>query len=103
MYGARLLTRLVVRLPLTTTISAKRALVRRGVRRRKWLLPPLVRTTLPDPVRRKRLAVALCVLSLVLPAFTLRGILFSLLCFSLNHRRRAGRRLVSNRAACDAA
>ena len=47
--------------------------VRFEVRRRKWLLPPFVRMSLPEPVRRNRLDVALWVLSLVLPALALRG------------------------------
>ena len=44
------------------------ALVRLDVRRRRWLLPPLVRTSIPDPVRRKRLEVALWVFILYFPA-----------------------------------
>jgi len=39
-------------------------LVRFDLRRRKWLLPPLVRTILPEPVMRKRLEAALWVFSL---------------------------------------
>ena len=39
-------------------------LVRLERRLRKWLLPPLVRTIFPEPVTRKRFAVALWVLSL---------------------------------------
>ncbi len=49
------------------------SLVRLEVRRRRWLLPPLVRTSMPDPVRRKRLDVALWVLILYLPVVCLRG------------------------------
>src|SRR5438067_6450002 len=61
-------------LPFTGIISVSRALVREEVRRRKWPLPFLVRTRMPLPVRRKRLAVALWVLSLVLPfSLGLRG------------------------------
>jgi len=52
------------------TISANNAFVRDGVRRRKWLLPPFVRTRTPDPVKRNRLEVALWVLSLYLGVFT---------------------------------
>src|SRR5512143_3415914 len=73
MLGARRLTRLMILLPLTGIISLNRALVPSDVRRRRWLLPPFVRTSLPGPVRRNRLEVALCVFSLVLPAFALRG------------------------------
>ena len=40
---------------------------RLDVRRRKWLWPPFVRITLPDPVRRNLLEVALWVLSFILP------------------------------------
>src|SRR5512138_449929 len=75
MLGARRLTRLMILRPFTSSISDNCTLVRFDVRRRKWLLPPLVRTTLPEPVRRKRLEVALWVFSLSLPfAFALRGI-----------------------------
>ena len=67
--------RLMILRATTGCISLKFAFVRFEVRRRKWLLPPLVRTTLPEPVRRKRFEVALWVLSLVFPpAFALRGI-----------------------------
>src|SRR5512142_3159826 len=75
MFGARRLTRLMIFAPFTSSISDNCALTRFDACRRKWLLPPLVRTTLPEPVRRKRLDVALWVFSLVLPlAFALRGI-----------------------------
>src|SRR5215813_13229332 len=74
MLGAKRLMRLVILRPKTGCISLKFALVRFEVRRRKWLLPPFVRTTLPVPVRRNRLEVALWVFSLTLPAFALRGI-----------------------------
>src|SRR5918993_3974396 len=74
MLGARRLTRLMMPPPFTSCISDNCAFVRLDVRRRKWLLPPFVRTTLPEPVRRKRLEVALWVFSLFLPAFALRGI-----------------------------
>ena len=67
--------RLMILRAVTGCISLKFAFVRLEVRRRKWLLPPLVRITLPEPVRRKRLDVALWVFSLVFPpAFALRGI-----------------------------
>lgn len=59
--------------PCTGTISVNSAFVRTEVRRRKWLLPPFVRTTMPDPVMRNRLDVALWVFSLYFPAFCLRG------------------------------
>jgi len=59
--------------PSTGTISVNSTLVRLLVRRRKWLLPPFVRTRMPDPVRRKRLDVALWVFILYLLLFTLRG------------------------------
>src|SRR6185503_12490515 len=75
MLGARRLTRLMILRPFTVCISDNCAFVRFDVCRRKWLLPPLVRTTLPEPVRRKRLDVALCVFNLILPALALRGIL----------------------------
>src|SRR5262245_12554464 len=77
MFGASRLTRLMILLPFTSCISDNWALVRFEVRLRRWLLPPLVRTTLPEPVRRKRLDVALCVFNLVLPVFALRGILLT--------------------------
>lgn len=48
----------------TTSILENSALARFDLRRRKWLLPPLVRTILPVPVTRKRLAAALYVFSL---------------------------------------
>ena len=51
--------RFMILLPFTETISVNKALVRFEVRRRKWLLPPLVRTNWPDPVKRNRLDVAL--------------------------------------------
>src|SRR5512143_4321704 len=74
MCGARTFTFLMILLPLTSTVSASRALVRLDVLRRRWLFPPLVRTSLPAPVRRNRLEVALWVLSFNLPpAFALRG------------------------------
>lgn len=59
--------------PLTGTISVNSRRVRLDVRRRRWLLPPLVRTNIPEPVTRKRLAVALWVLILYLPILCLRG------------------------------
>lgn len=59
----------MVFLPCTTIISVKSALVRSEVRRRRWLLPPLVRTKTPDPVRRNLLEVALWVFNLYLPVF----------------------------------
>src|SRR6185503_9254711 len=74
MLGARRLTRLMMPLPFTSCISDNCAFVRFDVCRRRWLLPPFVRTTLPEPVRRKRLEVALWVFSLFFPAFALRGI-----------------------------
>src|SRR3970040_806112 len=67
--------RLMILRPFTSIISDNCAFVRLDVLRRRWLLPPLVRTTLPEPVRRKRLDVALWVLSFILPALALRGIL----------------------------
>src|SRR4030042_2954489 len=74
MYGARRLTCRVVPLSLSTIISPSSSLGRLGVLRRRWPLPILVRITLPLPVRRNRLAVALWVLSLVFPSFFFRGI-----------------------------
>ena len=73
MFGARRFTFLMMLLPLTVCISESWAFVRFEVRRRKWLLPPFVRMSLPEPVRRNLFDVALWVLSLVLPAFALRG------------------------------
>src|SRR5512144_1602748 len=55
--------------PLTGSISDNSFLERSEVRRRRWLLPPLVRTSMPDPVRRNRLLVALWVFILNLPSF----------------------------------
>src|SRR3990172_1233753 len=65
--------RLTIPRPFTEIISVNRRLVRLDVLRRRGLLPPLVRTSIPEPVRRKRLAVALWVLSLYLPLDGLRG------------------------------
>ena len=59
--------------PLTGSISENKRLERLEVRRRKWLLPILVRTSIPVPVTRKRLAVALWVLILYFPTVGLRG------------------------------
>jgi hypothetical protein len=56
-------------LPFTGIIEVNWRFVRFEVRLRKWLLPPLVRTSLPEPVKRKRLAVALCVFNLYFFAF----------------------------------
>src|SRR5512139_1333319 len=72
--GLRRLTRLMMLRPLTGIISLNSAFVRSDVRRRRWLLPPFVRTSLPEPVRRNRFEVALWVFSLYLPVFALRGI-----------------------------
>jgi len=75
MFGARRLIRLMNLRPFTTIISLNNALVRSDVRRRKWLLPPLVRTSVPEPVKRNLLDVALWVFSFNLPDFfALRGI-----------------------------
>src|SRR5690606_40792057 len=80
MLGFRRLMRLTYLRPKTGTISLNNALVRSDVRRRKWLLPPFVRTSVPEPVRRNLLEVALCVFSLYFfPGFALRGILEFLL------------------------
>lgn len=59
--------------PSTGIISVNKAFVRSGVRRRRWLLPPLVRTRTPVPVRRNRFEVALWVFSLIFPAFAFLG------------------------------
>ena len=80
--GARRWTRFTIPRPFTGIISSNRRFVRLGVRRRRWLLPPLVRTSFPDPVRRKRLDVALCVFSLYLPDVGFRGTVILLLLFS---------------------
>jgi hypothetical protein len=54
--------------------------VRSDVLRRKWLLPPLVRTNKPEPVKRNRFDVALWVFSFIFPDFfALRGIANSFL------------------------
>jgi hypothetical protein len=63
----------MIAFPSTGIISDSRALTRGDVRRRKWLLPPFVRTKMPDPVMRNRLDVALWVFNLILPDFTFRG------------------------------
>ena len=63
------MTRFLSLFALTTNILLNFALVRFDRRRRRWLLPPLVRTNLPLPVRRKRLAAPLYVLSLYFFAF----------------------------------
>jgi hypothetical protein len=74
MNGARRLTRWMMPSPLTGSISDNSFLVRSEVRRRRWLLPPLVRTSMPDPVMRNRLLVALWVFILNLPSLVdLRG------------------------------
>ena len=72
-YGARRFTLFTIPRPFTGSISLNKAFVRLDVLRRKWLLPILVRTNIPDPVRRNRLEVALCVLILYFPAACLRG------------------------------
>jgi len=59
--------------PFTGCISVNWRLTRLGVRRRRWLLPIFVRTSMPVPVTRKRFAVALCVLILYFPSRCLRG------------------------------
>ena len=89
MYGASRPIRLMTLLPCTGTISVNRALARLERRRRKWLWPPFVRTTLPDPVMRNRLDVALWVFSLYFPAFCFCGtvnLLFTKLCGLLKSR-----------------
>lgn len=65
--------RLTIPRPFTGSISVKSCLVRLAVRRRRWLLPPLVRTKIPVPVRRNRLEVALWVFSLYLVVRCFRG------------------------------
>ena len=76
-FGMRRLTFLMMLLPLTSMVSASSAFERFEVWRRRWLFPPLVRTSLPEPVNRKRLEVALWVLSLIYRR--------SLLCEALMH------------------
>ncbi len=61
MYGAIRLIRRRSPAVSTTSILDNKAFVRLDLRRRKWLLPPLVRTILPVPVTRNRLAAALYV------------------------------------------
>jgi hypothetical protein len=72
-YGAKRLTDLTIPRPLTGIISSNKRLVRFGVRLRRWLLPPLVRTSIPDPVIANRLAVALWVFILYFLVVCLRG------------------------------
>src|SRR5690606_31821218 len=48
----------------TSTIWSSMFFARADFLRRRWLLGPFVRSTLPEPVTLKRLAVALCVLIL---------------------------------------
>src|SRR5687768_11805944 len=85
MLGAKRLTRLMIERPLTGTVLLKSSLVRSEVRRRKWLLPPLVRTSTPEPVKRNLLEVALWVFSLYFfPGFALRGIAGVLLSDKIN-------------------
>jgi hypothetical protein len=73
MVGARRWTRRMIERPFTGIISVNNAFTRFEVWRRKWLLPPFVRTTTPDPVTPKRLEVALWVFIFNLPCFCLRG------------------------------
>jgi len=68
--------RLTMLFPATGSISMNCALVRAGVRRRRWPLPSLVRRNIPEPVRRKRLDVALCVLILGTCTYLFRTRLF---------------------------
>ncbi len=85
MFGARRLMRLMYLRPTTGTISLNNAFVRSEVRRRKWLLPPFVRTSMPEPVKRNLLDVALWVFSFNLPDFfALRGISGFLLSDKIN-------------------
>jgi|GEM_PF-2804245 hypothetical protein len=49
---------------VTANVFESSRLTRLDVRRRKWLLPPFVRTTMPLPVTLNRLTVDLCVFSL---------------------------------------
>jgi len=87
MFGARRLMRLMYLRPTTGTISLNNAFVRSEVRRRKWLLPPFVRTSMPEPVKRNLLDVALWVFSFNLPDFfALRGIAGFLLSDKINRR-----------------
>ena|SRR5450432_3149743 len=58
---------------VTAIILENSRLVRLGVRRRRWLLPPFVRTNIPLPVTRNRFAVALWVLSLYFFTFYTPG------------------------------
>ena len=88
--------RLTNPLPSTIIIESSKAFVRLDVRRRKWLLPPFVRTSFPEPVRRKRFEVALWVLSLYFLTFTFLDTTYSF------HKNTAGwvilpRRLTSLR------
>lgn len=77
-------------------IWSNKRFVRLDVRRLKWLLPPLVRTSFPLPVNRNRLAVALCVLILYFPVLGLRG---TVLLLSHKIPRRKGSAMVAQRSA----
>ena len=93
MLGARRLIRLIRPLPFTSSISLNSAFVRLDVRRRKWLLPPLVRTSLPDPVKRNLFEVALWVFSLNLPLLALRGTAI----YSFHEKNTAGANVLPRR------
>src|SRR5690242_15918355 len=101
MFGAKRLTRLMIERPLTGTVLLKSSLVRSEVRRRKWLLPPLVRTSTPEPVKRTLLEVALWVFSLYFfPGFALRGIAGVLLSDKINRGLLARGRSTSFGTCC---
>ena len=76
--GASLLILFLYPRPSTGTISLNIRFVLFEVRLRRWLFPPLVRINFPDPVRRKRFAVALWVFNLYLVVDFLRGMLLLL-------------------------
>jgi hypothetical protein len=90
-FGARRRTRLRIPRPFTGIIWSNWRFVRLGVRRRRWLLPPFVRTSIPDPVKRNRFEVALCVFNLYFPVLGLRGTILLL----SNHTKFRGVRIMT--------
>ena len=77
-YGNNFLMRFSKPLPCTATVSSSCPLARGDRFRRRCPFPPLLRTSLPEPVVRKRFAVALWVFSLNLPFLCFFGTAFLL-------------------------
>jgi hypothetical protein len=75
--GAKRFTRFLIPRPLTGIISLNNLFVLFDVTRRRWLLPPFVRTSFPEPVNRNLFEVALCVFSLYLPVRCFRATSFT--------------------------